>query len=98
MTEQSMPEKLVLIARCIREGREMERKYNPDCVWKHYNPTESDICRVHHQAVYRAKPEKPRKGTVKLWRKPNNCQLVGIFEAWEDTPEVRQALEDAGLI
>ena len=95
MTEQSMPEKLVLIARCIREGREMERKYNPDCVWKHYNPTESDICRVHHQAVYRAKPEKPRTGVVNWTEHAGRCMA---YEAIELTPEVRQALEDAGLI
>jgi len=41
---------------------------------------------------YRAKPEKPRIGVIEA-----NCHPPGPL-AIELTPEVRQALEDAGLI
>jgi len=101
MTKQSMPEKLRLIADCIEQGMEVEVRHVSN-LWKHASasPDKTGDCIVLERMEYRAKPEKPRiydENFNDLGHIEANCHPPGPL-AIELTPEVRQALEDAGLI
>ena len=91
---QKMVEKLRLIADAIEQGKEIEVK-NKDAYWK---PSMSlgDVYgdyQIFKSCEYRIQPDKPRVG--KVYPQP----ALGIldYEAVELTPEVRKALEDAGI-
>ena len=89
-----MPEKLELIAKCLREGRKVQFRHPEDVddghmEWKTLGTDRINFT-FYKECHYRAKPEKPRTATV------GPC-MDNLYEAIEITPEVRKALEDAGI-
>ena len=92
---QTMVEKLRLIADAIEQGKEIEVK-NKDEYWK---PSMSlgDVYgdyQIFKSCEYRLKPDKPRTHFFR-WTQDAGRQFA--YESVELTPEVRKALEDAGI-
>jgi hypothetical protein len=85
---QTMSDKLELIARCLRDGVEVEHQTGLGCHWILKNFAHS--VHVYYSSKYRAKPVKPR--LIEQWQYES---ILIPFDAVELTPEVRQALKDA---
>jgi hypothetical protein len=89
MMKQTMPEKLRLIAHCIEQGKDVQ--YNGGNGWHHAMCVQlTSVVEVYPGNEYRAKPDKPRVGVVKK-------DYAIFYDAVELTPEVRAALEAAGV-
>ena len=89
-----MPEKLELIAKSLRDGLDIQLLNTPQAIWVTYRMFEYDKITVYKTSEYRAKPEKPRTAFVE-WTDGAGRRFA--YEAIELTPEVRKALEDAGI-
>ena len=88
---QTMSEKLRLIADAIERGKEIQWTES-DGSWCRYYLGANPIT-IWENTEYRIKPDKPRSGVVMA-----DMQTPAMaYEAVELTPEVRQALEDAGI-
>lgn len=84
-----MPEKLELIAKCLREGRQVEFSHPMDGSYSCLITTGVSF-KIYRECEYRAKPNKPR--VVSAVGENRGC-----YDYVELTPEVRKALEDAGI-
>jgi hypothetical protein len=91
---QTMIEKLELIAQCLRDGVVVQYDCG-DSAWKESSVNDSSrtSTTVWSDHQYRAKPVKPRMLTT---AKPYG-PFIMPFDAVELTPEVRAALEAAGI-
>jgi hypothetical protein len=84
---QTMSDKLELIARCLRNGVEVEWKQLGFNHWNIKVNSFEDRIEIFNGSEYRAKPVKPRT------LEQNQCNTLLIpLDAVELTPEVRQAL------
>jgi hypothetical protein len=88
---QTMQKKLELIARCLRDGVEVQRY--AEFAWESSISTDDHNIHVYGSFEYRAKPVKPR---VLLTTTPYGSILMP-FDAVELTPAVQQALDAAGV-
>ena len=88
-----MPEKLELIAKCIREGTTIQTSIDQEISWNdaYTNTSNTSGYFVVNDAEYRAKPEKPRKSRF------GRPEIEQTWLAVELTPEVSKVLEDAGI-
>ena len=93
--KQKMEDKLRLIADCIEQGIDVQVE-GTSCEWEVSQLAGGyrDVVQIYSKLNYRAKPDKPRTGIVQ-WA-DNKCREYA-YESVELTPEVIQALKDAGI-
>ena len=101
MSKQTMPEKLRLIADCIETGKTVECLVDSSPSWKEMIEDYVTHIVIRDDVTYRAKPDKPR--TVYIEATPSGgmftCSKTKFDSVtfYEATPEVLQALKDAGV-
>jgi hypothetical protein len=97
MMTQTMPEKLELIAFCLKQGRDVECREIAGGGWFQEKGffANGEVHVMGADYEYRAKPVKPRT-TVVCACKPDDSPKDDYI-AVELTPSVRQALEAAGI-
>jgi hypothetical protein len=92
----NMPDKLELIAQCLRDGVEVQ--YNGGNGWKksYVNDRSRNATTIWYDYEYRAKPVKPRFSIVEV--QDFTTSAPGLrYRAVQLTPEVKEALENAGI-
>jgi len=93
---QTKIEKLRLIADAIEQGKQIEIRFD-GLNWASpimSLPTKKNDLEIYDNAEYRIKPDKPRTHFFR-WTQDAGRQFA--YESVELTPEVRKALEDAGI-
>jgi hypothetical protein len=91
---QSMPEKLELIARCLRDGVDIQWRETRGGGWFLEDCFKNEIHVMGPDYEYRAKPVKPR--TIHLNNWPDRRDIEGNWIDL-DNKRVRAALEAAGI-
>jgi hypothetical protein len=95
-----MSDKLELIARCLRDGVEVQTGSYTDnfvkSVFANIN-IQDDSIEVFSGLEYRAKPVNPRRAWTLTYLPLDHSDEDGPFNAVELTPSVIAALESAGI-
>jgi hypothetical protein len=90
---QTMIEKLKLAADALEQEKEAE--YNAGDGWLH-KVLDDDTIYISKSVEYRIKPDKPRTGLLSVINEVGDWKEICVM-AIESTPEVRAALEAAGI-
>jgi hypothetical protein len=94
--KQTMPEKLELIARCLRDETDIQCREVAGGGWSSSGLTCNEIYVMGPEYEYRAKPVEPLVSEFCTGFVDANGMPVKVV-AVELTPEVRAALEAAGI-
>lgn len=94
---QTMIEKLRLIADAIEHGKDVEYKEPGETLWSKENIP--GAFGFTEQFDYRIKPATPRTARAAFYTRheDGSAKDYSPFDAVELTPEVKQALKDAGV-